>query len=89
MVTFNRKDNYLLYTSYQKKDSCILALRYSDGLVSVFIQRYLKENPTVTWANFKEELEQRYGEVKDTHVLFKELQGIEQSKTENIQGCAN
>ena len=69
-------------------EKSILALRYSDGIVSDFLQRYLEENTELTCAELKKELTHRYGEVTDKYIKFAELRYVKQHKTEKVQDFA-
>ena len=66
-----------------------LAYRFSEGLASDFIRRTLDENPDLNWADFKNILSNRFGEVSDTYIQFSALQNIRQTYSESIQDFAD
>lgn len=66
----------------------LLAYRFSTGVVSDFLHRYLSDNPNSTWTQMKAELGQRFGEVRDTYLQFAMLRNIKQKRGENIQNFA-
>jgi len=45
-----------------------LAYRFSNGIVSDFLARYLSDNPEVTWEATKGELSRRFGQVSDPYL---------------------
>ena len=66
----------------------VIAYRFSSGVVSEFIQRYLTDSQDATWDQMKDELSKRFGDVSDAYHQFSILRNIKQRRAENVQNFA-
>ena len=65
-----------------------VAYRASSGIASDFIRRFLEGNQNSSWQQLKDELINRFGEVRDTHHRFSLLKNIRQENSETVQTFA-
>lgn len=68
----------------EDRDRITIAYETSSGLVSKFIGRYLEANDNATWAELKQQLADRFSDVKDSEHALTLLQKSKQNRGETV-----
>jgi len=78
-------EKYGTLTGLDEEHLKMVAYQSSKLAVSDFIQRFLKIRPERSWQELKEELTNRFAEIRDSQHAFALLRNIKQGHNENLQ----
>lgn len=78
-------EKYRQITGLELVSCKMLAYQTSTGAVSSFIDRYLTVNDESSWADMKNELSKRFGDITDSAYAMSVIRTLRQKPSENVQ----
>jgi len=76
---------FLISNVIEDRKKNLIAFQACEGPPSDFMNRHLTDNVGVTWAETKQNLQDRFGEPYDAELAFSKLRSIKQRTNETIQ----